>query len=146
MPMTKLSMNFHDKLRRTFQYKHLIRNFLRVWPPIYHAICCNITNVRKNQSLMPLFEWRVVVPSRGDVVGVGRPGPDLPRQPEVPNFDDVRARAEKVFRLHVPVEVAVFVHETEALQHLPHHVADHGFREQLVTAMKNVLGSFASKR
>ena len=58
------------------------------------------------------------VPPGGHVVGVGRSGADLPGQAEVRDLDQVRSHAEEVFGLHVPVEIAVLVHERQALEYL----------------------------
>ena len=57
-------------------------------------------------------------PSGGDVVCEGGRGADLSGEAEVGDLDDVGPHAEQVLRLHVAVEVAVFVHEGQALQNL----------------------------
>ena len=84
-------------------------------------------------------DLRGPVPPRTHIVCVRRPGPDLSRQSEVRDLDEVRAHAQQVLGLHVAVEVAVFVHEGEALQHLEHHVPDRVLREQLVSMVVSFL-------
>ena len=84
-------------------------------------------------------DLRGPVPPRTHIVCVRRPGPDLSRQSEVRDLDEVRAHAQQVLGLHVAVEVAVFVHEGEALQHLEHHVPDDALGEQLVSVVVSLL-------
>lgn len=58
------------------------------------------------------------VPPGGNVVRVRGPRTDLANQPEVRDFDKVRAGAEDVLRLQVPVEESVPVYEGQSLQDL----------------------------
>lgn len=62
---------------------------------------------------------RCSVPSRGDVVRVGK-GRVLPlARPQIGQFDEV-ALDEYVFGLDIPVEDALFVHELDGPEYLEH--------------------------
>eukprot|EP00968_Pinguiococcus_pyrenoidosus_P010863 scaffold870_cov268-Pinguiococcus_pyrenoidosus.AAC.65 len=105
--------------------------------------------LRKNAAAGPLIDWRVIlcgmeqdfwrpVPSRRDVVCVGRPRPNLASQSKVCNFDGV-ALDQHVLRLDVSVKEAVLVHEGEALQDLAHDVLDLRFREMPVSFLDELV-------
>eukprot|EP00960_Hanusia_phi_P076503 768570-Hanusia_phi.AAC.3 len=68
------------------------------------------------------------VPAGRDVICLRRPRERLLCQAEVCDFGDVPTD-EDVFGLDVAVEVAAFVHVTEALQHVKHVVADRALWE-----------------
>lgn len=72
------------------------------------------------------------LPSGGDVVCVRRPRPDFPRQAEISYFYEFRTHAQQIFRLHVPMEEAVLVHERQTLEYLINHVLYYWFRKQFV--------------
>ena len=79
------------------------------------------------------------VPPRADVIRVRGPRANFPREAEVCDLDEVRSGAQQVLGLHVPVEVAVLVHEGESLEDLEHHVPDGILREQLVPVVISLL-------
>ena len=68
------------------------------------------------------------VPPRAHVVGIGRPGADLPSQTVIGNLHRVPL-GEHVLGLNVAVEEAVLVHEGKALEDLVHYIANLGLGE-----------------
>lgn len=68
-------------------------------------------------------QLRRSIPSRRDVVGVGRTRAYLPSEAVIANFDNVIID-EQVFGLHVPMEKPVFVHVGETISHLIDDIPD----------------------
>mmetsp|Transcript_28252 Transcript_28252/g.71009 ORF Transcript_28252/g.71009 Transcript_28252/m.71009 type:complete len:405 (-) Transcript_28252:437-1651(-) len=81
---------------------------------------------------------RRAVPARGDVVGVGRLGADLARQPKVRDLHRVLGH-QQVLRLHVAVEVAVLVDVRQALHDLVQPVAYARLGQQLVPVLHHLV-------
>ena len=79
------------------------------------------------------------VPQRDGLESVSASGNEPADEAEVCDLDEVRSGAQQVLRLHVPVEVAVLVHEGESLEDLEHHVPDGILREQLVPVVISLL-------
>ena len=84
-------------------------------------------------------DLRCPIPSCADIISVRRPGANFPREAKVCDLYEVGPGAQEVLGLHVPVEVAVLVHEGEALEHLEHHVPDGILREQFVPVIVSFL-------
>ena len=72
---------------------------------------------------MELYTWvNEWLPSGGDVVSEGRPWAYFSCEAEVAHFDDVVVD-EEVFRFHVSMEKAMFVHAGESTGDLEDHVS-----------------------